>query len=148
MGAEEADFEALKPTPLTKSAGALLTAGGVFTLLLGVQSAGVWIWRGPAMVAIPLMFVLGGANAVCGIALLRLRGFGAAVGGASGSLTALLALGWAVYGVMHGLFSPLSWMIVPLNALGGFLALSAIQRVRTADQARERLRAQGLESGT
>lgn len=121
--------------------------GGVFTVLLGVQTALVWRVSAIVAVALVLMFGLGAVFAVSGWLVMRVRGWASLAGTIAGSTMAVFGLGWAIFALFNGLFSPLALLVVPLNAIGSLLALVRLGPGRRADAARERLRDQGLEAG-
>ena len=141
------DLEVIRPTSAAKASGGIMLLGGVFTVLLGVQTALVWRASAIVGVALILMFGLGSVLAFSGWLVARVRGWASLTGAIAGGTMAVFGLGWAIFALLNGLFSPLSLLVVPLNALGSLLALVRLGPGRRADAARERLRDQGLEAG-
>jgi hypothetical protein len=134
---EDADLAAIIVPSTAKFGGGALLLLGVLTLVLCLQTVLV-VARYDALTLpiICLMFALGLACSVLGFRITRGSGKAAVVGTVLAGVTFSGAGTWFVFGLFHNLVSMLAL----------FSALS-ISWARRADAARERLRAQGLDSG-
>jgi hypothetical protein len=143
------DLDAIQPTPMSRAGGALLAATGGFTVVLSLQT---WLLvvRVPAVVKVlvVVMTLLGPAQVYLGWKITRLHGWAATMGTACGGAGALVSFVWAGYALLHGVFSVLSFLLVPLSILAAIIAGACIARGRVADEARARLAKHGMEVGT
>jgi len=134
------------PTIVKIGGGASMVSAG-FTVALALQTLLNFRLRGPIVAVLPLMGALGIAGLVTGWGSLRGRA-GSVVGSTiTGGLVATLGLAWAVYALLGGLVSPLSFGVVPLAVLATVVCGVAISPARRVTSARDRLRAQGLDFG-
>ena len=145
---DDADFEAIVVPASAKFGGGALLLLGVLTLVLGLQTVLV-VARYDSLTVpiISLMFALGVACAALGFRITRGSGKAALMGTVIAGVTLLLAGAWFVFGVFHNLFSMLALMLMPIAVTALLFSGLSIGWARRADEARERLRAQGLDSG-
>jgi hypothetical protein len=144
---EERDLLAIAPSRQTAIAGGVVLGVGIFTTLLGVQTQSAWQMRGLALIATILLFVLGPVAVVLGWNLRKARGWAAFWACALMGGTSLLIALWSLYALLNGFLSLLSFALIPGNAVAAFLSWTRLEQTRSADAARERLAAQGLDSG-
>lgn len=144
---EERDLAAIAPSRQTAIAGGVVLGVGIFTTLLGVQTQSAWQMRGLALIATILLFVLGPVAVVLGWNLRKARGWAAFGACALTGGTSLFIALWSLYALLNGFLSLLSFALVPGNAVAAFLSWTRLEQTRSADAARERLAAQGLDSG-
>jgi hypothetical protein len=76
-----------------------------------------------------------------------MRGRAALVGTFVAAATFVGSATWFVFAMLNGLFTLLGLMIPGLALLATALVATSISRSKRADEARERLRAQGLDIG-
>jgi hypothetical protein len=93
------------------------------------------------------MFAVGMGGAVLGFYLTRGRGRAAVSGTVLAGVSFFLLAAWVGFSLYNGLLSLLAISLLPLSLLAGTFCALSISWARRADQARERLRAQGLDPG-
>ena len=144
--AEADDLETLVIPSSVKLAGAMLIGAGITVGIVGLQVLG-FRTRGIISLVGPVALVLSGGCVFAGWGVVRARARSALVGLVLAIVTGLFAAGWVVLALMNGVLSPISLLVPPLSVTAAFLIGVASKRVRLIDEARERLRAQGLDAG-
>ncbi|HEY4157179.1 MAG TPA: hypothetical protein VGM29_03745 [Polyangiaceae bacterium] len=148
MTSEDADLAAIVVPPTAKFGGGALLLLGVLTLVLCLQTVlVVGRYNSLTVPIISAMFLLGASCAVLGFQITRGSGKAAVLGAGFASITCLGAGGWFVFGIFNNLFSLLALMLMPIAVTAILFVALSIGWARRADLARERLRAQGLDSG-
>ena len=144
---EDDDFVAIVvPQSVKVSRGALLFSG-ILTLVLGLQTVLSVRLTSFTGVIVGAMFGLGGSCSAMGFQLTRGSGRAAVMGIGFSAATFLLHAVWFVFGAFHGFVSLLAFILMPLASTSLICAARSVVWARRADGARERLRAQGLDSG-
>ncbi len=144
--AEADDLETLVIPSSVKLAGAMLIGAGITVGIVGLQVLG-FRTRGFFTLVGPVALILSGGCVFAGWGIVRARAKAALGGLVLAVVTGLFAAGWVVLALMNGVLSPISLVVPPLAATATFLIAIATKRVRLIDEARERLRAQGLDAG-
>ena len=144
--AEAEDLDALVIPSSVKLAGGILIGAGVCIGISGLQAmmlqtSGVYRLVGPVAV------MLSGGCVFTGWGVVRGRARPAMFGVGLGAVTGLFALTWVVLAFMHGVISLISIAVLPLSTVATMLTARGLKEVRRIDEARERLRAQGLDAG-
>jgi hypothetical protein len=144
--AEVEDLDALTISSSVKLAGGTLIGAGVCVGIVGLQMLG---FRTTGLFSLvgPVALVLSGGCVFSGWGVVRGRARSADFGIVLGLVTGLFALGWFVLALMNGLFSPVSLAVLPLAFMATLLIWRRLEDVKKIDEARERLRAQGLDAG-
>lgn len=145
---DEADLAAITPNVLQKAAGGALMFVGLFGLVLAAQTAGIVRLEGYLVVVLVVMTTLAATLLVAGWKTTKGRGTAALIGAIASALNGLLGLAWLVFSFSHALFSLVALFLGPASIGAAVLAALVIGRGRHADDARERLAAQGFSSGT
>jgi hypothetical protein len=146
-GAADTDLEAIVIPSSVKLAGGLLIGAGLCAALTGLQALLFFRLAGPLQLAGPLWLILGGGCVFFGWGVVRGRASAALAGLVVGGITCLVALAWIGLALMNGVLSFISLANLPLSGLGTGLIAAGFKQVKAIDQARERLRAQGLDAG-
>lgn len=144
--AEVDDLEALVIPSSVKIAGGCLMGAGVCVGIVGLQALGLQLIGTYALVG-PIALVLSGGCVFSGWGVVRGRALAAQCGVVLGAVTGLFALVWVVLAFRGGLISPISLAVLPLSFLATLLIAKGMKDVRRIDEARARLRAQGLDAG-
>jgi|GEM_PF-5377015 len=145
--AEDEPLEAIVIPLFVKIAGGAVMATGMFTLGLAAQTMLLFRMRGIVVPVLGVMVVLGIAGVVTGWGAFRGRGAACIGAAVAAGLVAVLGATWAITGAMHGLVSPLSFLVPAMAVAGAVLAGVAIEPARKVTRAREALRARGLDFG-
>jgi hypothetical protein len=145
--AEADDLETLVIPSSVKLAGAMLIGAGITVGIVGLNLVLGFRTRGIFSLVGPVALILSGGCVFFGWGIVRARAKAALIGLVLAVVTGLFAAGWVVLALMSGLLSPISLLVPPLAATAAFLIAIASKRVRLIDEARERLRAQGLDAG-
>ena len=145
---DDADLEAITVPASAKFGGGALLLLGVLTLVLCLQTVLV-VARYDSLTVpiISLMFALGAACAVLGFRITRGSGKATLTGTVFAGIDFVLTAAWFVFGIFHNLFSLLALLLLPIAVTALLFSALSIGWARRADEARERLRAQGLDSG-
>jgi hypothetical protein len=138
---------AIKATGTAKAAGAFMAGAGVLSLVLALQAAIVLMVRGPYQLVEVLFTLLGLVGVFAGAKLAGMRSLGAWLSIVTGALLALSSLGWFLLAMSRGVFVVPALFLVPLAAVASGLAAANLDATGRADDARSRLRAQGLDAG-
>jgi hypothetical protein len=146
MVAEAEDLDALTISSSVKLAGGTLIGAGVCVGIAGVQLLGMPTGGFVSLVG-PVELVLSGGCVFSGWGVVRGRARSADFGIVLGLVTGLFALTWFVFAVMNGFFSPVTLAVLPLAFMATLLIWRRLKDVKKIDEARERLRAQGLDAG-
>lgn len=142
------EIAAATPPSILKAAGGLSLGAGATALLVVVQAFSGFVVPGSAMIWLGVVGVLGVATSASGLGLLRGRAWAGIGGAISGVLLMLVSGAWLVRATLGGFFSLFAVVDPWLAAAGAvctFIGLGALKRVTDA---RERLRAEGLDLGT
>lgn len=144
---DEEDLQAIAPTTIAKVGGGAQMFVGLFGLVLALQTTSIVRFRGLQQLILPTMVL--GAVVLLGTGWKTLKGRGTAafVGAFVGAFYGLLGLAWLVYSFANALFSLVALFIGPASIAAAILSALAISAGRKADDARERLRAQGMDVG-
>jgi hypothetical protein len=146
-GTAEADLDALAVPGSVKVAGGIFVLTGVFTALIGLQIWGVLTVVGPIKLVAPVALALGVGAMVLGAGVARARLVSASIGLGLAPVIGLFALVWAVFALLNGVLSMVSLAVLPLAGLSTLLIATSRARVKRVEEARQRLREQGLDAG-
>ena len=144
---DEEDLVTIVPTTIAKVGGGAQMFVGLFGLVLALQTSSIVRFRGLQQLILPTMIV--GAVALLGLGWKTTKGRGtpAFVGTFVAASYGLLGLAWLVYSFANALFSLVALFLGPASIVAAILSALAIGAGRKADDARERLRAHGLDAG-
>lgn len=144
---DEEDLATIVPTTLAKAGGGAQMFIGLFGLVLALQTSSIVRFRGLQQLILPTMIL--GALALLGLGWKTLKGRGTAafVGAFVAAFYGLLGLAWLVYSFSNALFSLVALFLGPASIVAAVLSALAISAGRRADDARDRLRAQGMDVG-
>ena len=143
---DEDDLSACTPTGLTRAAGGVVMAAGLFTALQSVQLWG-FVLLGFVKLVPFFMLVVGIGLIAVGFFVMKARGWAAVAATVSAGVFVVIQAVWVVYGLAHGFVSLLGFGVPPLALAAAVLAGIAIPGSLRADEARRRLAAQGLHMG-
>jgi hypothetical protein len=143
----DADLAAIKPTSAAKVGAAFMAGAGVLGLVIALQGAVVLGLRGAYQLSELLFGVLGALGVFAGARLSSMRGQGALLTAIVGALLALSGLVWFALALRGGVFILLAIVIAPVAGVAAGLGVANLAATRRADEARGRLRAQGLDAG-
>lgn len=144
---DEEDLVTIRPTTLQKAAGGKQLFVGLFGLILALQTFGMALLRPEIIAILAVMVALGVTLLVSGWFTTKGRGAGSLVGTITAGLQGVLGLAWLVFSFTHGLFSLVA-LCLPFVALStAVVSALTIRQGQRADDARERLRAQGFDAG-
>ena len=140
------DFAASAPTAVVRVCSGVLMVAGLLTALTGVQLLLSRIVG--ALAIVPYVLVLLGV-ATIGVGWMagRARWWAATAGLALAVALTLVNLGWFVYAFAGGIYSCMSMVSVPVSIGASVAMVFTLTPVRRATEARERMRAQGLDVG-
>jgi hypothetical protein len=144
--AEADDLEAIVIPSSVKLAGGMLMGTGTCVGIVGLQALGLGTTGLLSLVG-PLGVMLSGGCMYTGFGVVRGRIRFARLGIALGAVTALFALTWAVFAFLNGVLLPMSLLAAPLSITATTLVAVSLKTVSKIDEARERLRATGLDAG-
>lgn len=140
------DLDALRLPGTAKVAGGFALLLGVFQCILAAQNAVVL--RGALQYPITgFMAILGLVIAYAGFRVTRGSGKAAIVALSACTVGLITAAAWFVFTLLHGMLSPLTFLVFVLSLATLTLSALAVPALRRVDAARARLRAQGLETG-
>ena len=145
--AQDADLQAITVPSSVKVGGGSLLVLGVLTLVLCLQTSLVVRFNAISTPIVLLMFAIGLSSALLGYYLTRGSGRAAVSGTVLAGVSFFLLATWVGFSLYNGLFSLLAISLLPLSLLAATFSALSISWARRADQARERLRAQGLDLG-
>lgn len=145
--AQDADLQAVTVPSSVKVGGGTLLLWGVLTLVLCLQTALAVRFTAITTPIVSLMFTLGLAATLLGYYLTRGSGKAAIFGVVLTGVSFFLLAGWVAFSLYNGLLSLLAIALLPLSLLAATFCGLSVSWARRADQARERLRAQGLDLG-
>jgi len=145
---EDADLAAIVVPPNAKFGGGALLLLGVLTLVLCLQTLLLIARYEPLLiVVVGLMFVLGGGSAWIGFQVTRGSGKAALLGTGIAGISFVCSGAWFVYAMFNNVVSLLALLLMPIAVTALLFCALSIGWAKRADLARERLRAQGLDSG-
>jgi hypothetical protein len=144
--AEADDLDALVIPSSVKLAGGMLMGAGACMGIVGLQALGLRTTGFFSLVG-PFALMLSGGCVFAGWGVVRGRARAARFGLGLGAVTALFAFAWVVLAFLNGVISPISMLAIPLSVTAATLIAVGLKAVRKIDEARERLRAQGLDAG-
>jgi len=145
--AQDADLQAVTVPSQVKIGGGTLLLWGVLTLVLCLQTALAVRFTAITTPIVLLMFALGLSGAWLGFKLTRGSGKAAVSGVVLTGVSFFLLAAWVGFSLYNGLLSLLAISLLPLSLLAALFCGLSVSWARRADQARERLRAQGLDLG-
>jgi hypothetical protein len=145
--AQDADLQAITVPSSVKAGGGTLLVLGVLTLVLCLQTSLVVRFNAISTPIVLVMFACGLACAWVGYSLTRGSGKAAVSGTVLAVVSFFLLATWVGFSLYNGLLSLLSISLLPLSLLAATFSGLSISWARRADQARERLRAQGFDLG-
>jgi len=145
--AQDADLQAVTVPSSVKIGGGTLLLWGVLTLVLCLQTALAVRFDAITTPIVLLMFALGVTGALLGFQLTRGSGKAAVSGVVLTGVSFFLFAAWIAFSFYGGLLSLLALALLPLSLLAATFCGLSVSWARRADQARERLRAQGLDLG-
>jgi hypothetical protein len=140
------DFDALKLPSISKVSGGLGLLLGLFESILAAQTLTVLrpIWRFPLFA---VMLGLGLTIGYAGYRVTRGSGKAALMATLLAALNLLVTSVWFVFAISQGLLSPLTLLVLLLSIATIVFSGIALPELRRVDAARERLRAEGLDTG-
>ncbi|HYQ04687.1 MAG TPA: hypothetical protein VER96_38700 [Polyangiaceae bacterium] len=144
---QDADLQAVTVPSQVKIGGGTLLLWGVLTLVLCLQTALAVRFTAITTPIVLLMFALGLSGAWFGFKLTRGSGKAAVSGVVLTGVSFFLFAAWVGFSLYNGLLSLLAILLLPLSLLAALFCGLSVSWARRADQARERLRAQGLDLG-
>jgi asparagine N-glycosylation enzyme membrane subunit Stt3 len=144
---QDADLLAVTVPSSVKIGGGTLLLWGVLTLVLCLQTALAVRFNAITTPIVLLMFALGLTGALLGFHLTRGSGKAAVAGVVLSGVSFFLFAAWVAFSFSNGLLSLLAIALLPLSLLAATFCGLSVSWARRADQARERLRAQGLDLG-
>ncbi len=145
---DDADLAAIVVPPNAKFGGGALLLLGVLTLVLCLQTVLIIVrYQAILLVVVVIMFVLGAGSALLGFQLTRGSGKAAVLGTGFAGVTFVLSGAWFVCAILSNVVSLLALLLMPIAAAALLFCAISIGWAKRADLARERLRAQGLDSG-
>jgi hypothetical protein len=143
----ESALDALAIPSSVKLAGAFLIGAGVTLGVTGLQALLFFVMRGPYQLVGPVALVLGGGCVFFGWGVVRARARAALGGIGLGAASSLFGAAWVILALMNGVLSAIALAVVPLAGLATLLIVVGLKDIKRIDLARERLRAQGLDTG-
>lgn len=147
MLGEDADLAAIAVPSSIRVAGAITIGTGVCAGVNGLQL--LMLTRGAAALnfvgAVALLLAGGCVFAGWGVVRGRFTAALAALG-ASG-FAGLGGMAWIAYALLHGMISLTALALMPLSGVSIFLVALALKDIKKIEEARGRLRAQGLDGG-
>jgi hypothetical protein len=143
----ETDLDLLAVPGSVKVAGGIFVLTGVFTVLIGLQIWGVLTVVGPISLVAPVAVALGTGAVVLGAGVARARLVAASIGLGLSPVIAVFALVWFSFALLNGVLSMISLAVLPLAGLSTILIATSRPRVKRVEEARQRLRAEGLDAG-
>jgi hypothetical protein len=147
VSAADSDLEALVIPPPVKLAGGLLIGAGVAVGVTGLQVMLFFVMPGAYQLVGPLAMMLSGGCVFFGWGTVRARLPAAKLGLAVGAATFVFACGWIILAFTHGTISFVALAVVPLSSVSYVVLRRELPQIRRVDEARQRLRAQGLDAG-
>jgi hypothetical protein len=143
---QTSDVDSLTVPGNAKVAGGAGLLTGVFECVLAAQT--VAVLRGPLQFPTAgAMLGLGMGLAYSGFRVGRGSGKAALVEVVVGSVSILVVGAWSVFTLLHGVLSPLALLVAMVSIVVVAVAAVALPALRRLDAARERLRAEGLDTG-
>ena len=145
---DEEDLVTIVPTTIAKAGGGSQMFVGLFGLVLALQTSSIVQFRGLQQLILPTMVLFALLLLGTGWKTLKGRGSAAFVGAILAAFYGLLGLVWLVYSFSNALFSLVALFLGPASLVAAILTALAVGAGRRADDARERLRAQGMDVGS
>lgn len=140
------DIEILRVPGSAKIAGRVGLLTGVFGCVLAAQT--IAVLRTSMQIPVGgLMFVLNVAVAYAGFRVSRGSGKGALLAICVASANIATSGAWFVFALMNGMLSPLTFFVFMLSVITVAASAVALPVLRKIDEARARLRAEGLDAG-
>jgi hypothetical protein len=147
VSAAESDLEALAIPPSVKFAGGLLIGAGVAVGITGLQLMLVLLMPGAYQLVGPLAMMLSGGCVFFGWGTVRAHLPAAKLGLVVGAATFVFAFGWITLAFMRGTISFPTLAVATLSSVSYVVLRRELPQIRRIDQARKRLRSQGLDAG-
>jgi hypothetical protein len=147
VSALESDLETIAVPAGVKFAGGLLIGAGVAVGVTGLQVLLFFVMPGAYQLVGPLAMVLSGGCVSFGWGTVRARLPAAKVGLAVAAATFVFACAWIVLAFLNGTIVFATLAVVPLSSVAYVVLRREMPQIRKIDDARERLRAQGLDAG-
>jgi hypothetical protein len=145
--ATEDDIAAAVPPMAARVAGGVMVLAGFVVGLTGAQTLAIVTVRGPMSPAPYVLAMLGVAELVLGVVVFRARAWGTVLAIASGAILTIASSVWLLFSVRHGLFSLFALAAPFASVAAGVFAALAMGPCQRATEARDRLRAQGMNLG-
>jgi len=140
------DFEALRLPGTAKVAGRVGLLTGVFECVLAAQT--VALLRGVLQLPVAgTLFALGVVIVYAGARVSRGSGKGAIAAVVAASFSTAVTCAWFLYTIVNGVVSPLAFFVMMLSIVTIATSAVALPKLRKIDEARARLRAEGLDAG-
>jgi hypothetical protein len=147
MSGEDSDLLAIAVPSSVRVAGGVTIGAGVCALVNGLQLLLFLLLPGMLRIVGGVALALGVACIASGWGVVRGR-FGAAICAVgAASVTALGGAAWIVYALFHGMVSLTALALLSLSAVSIFVVTLALKDIKRIEDARARLRAQGLDGG-
>jgi len=147
MVGADADLEAILVPSSVKVAGAITIGAGVCALVTGLQTLLFFNMRGALNLVGPIALVLGAGCVFSGWGVVRGRMNAAVAAVGVVGLTGLCGMAWVMFTFLSAAISMIAIAVLPLSAVAIFLVTLALKDVKKIEDARGRLRAQGLDGG-
>jgi hypothetical protein len=145
---QPSDLEALAIPSGVKLAGGLLVGAGVAVGVTGLQVLLFFVMPGWYQLVGPAAMMLSGGCVFFGWGAVRARLPAARLALVLAAATFLFACGWIMLAFKHGMISFPTLAVVPLASVGYVVLRRELPQIKKIEEARERLRAQGLDTGS
>jgi hypothetical protein len=143
LAAYDRDPTVLEPR-LARSASIAALFAGAMAVMAGVQTLDVVRLRGFVAAAPWLLIGCGAGSVIGGIGLFRSRGPAALVTTVAAGLLTLVAAGWALFALSHGLIALYSIFTPPAAFVTTLLSAVSIKPVARAARLRRHFEAEGI----
>lgn len=147
MLGEDSDLAAIAVPSSVRLAGGVTIGAGLCAVVNALQLLTfstvptLVTWVGVAALVLGVSCVFAGWGVVRG----RFRAAVAAL--VAAGITALAAVAWVLFALLHGMISLTAFALISLSAISLFLVSLALKDTKKIEGARTRLRAQGLDGG-
>jgi len=140
------DFEELKLPAIAKISGGIALLLGFFHCILAAQTY-VVLRSSVSLLVVGVMLSLGLSAGYSGYRITRGSGKAAITATLVAAGTVLTTGVWLLFALRHGMLSPLTLLVLLFALATVIFSGLAVPDLRRVDAARERLRAQGLDTG-
>jgi hypothetical protein len=144
---DDSDLDAVVVPGSLKIAGGVLVLTGVLTAMVGLQVLVMFVTQGPIRLVIPLALSIGGGCVYFGTGVARARPGALVAGMVLAAVAGLLCTSWFGFVLYNGALAPVALAVLPLAILSLLLMGLGLPHARRVENARVRLRAEGLDAG-